>query len=405
MNRRIRKALTWLLCGGAFVGVVMSAAGCAMFQHDSPHGASADEEAKPQAARVSAASRRISAKSIFDNSIDDREVFVRPSMVNVFGEFDGKGQRAGRQVGETGFQQHTFLDEGYDADVCVSPDGKWLLFASTRHNEHADIYLQRVDGLSVVELTNDDADDAFPTFSPDGKRIAFCSTRGGTWHLYLMDTDGKNITQITSGPMQDLHPSFSPDGKRLVYCSCGGKSGQWELWTVSLETGEKRMIGYGLFPSWSPDRTRDQIAFQRARQRGSRWFSLWTLDLIDNEAHRMTEIAVSNNAAIVSPAWSPDGRRLTFVTIVDPGRTSKQGKPQGQQDIWTINVDGTNRQRLTDGNGSNVTPCWGADGRIYFISDRDGTECVWSVGAHTSGSLEDSTKSQSASTNSKEDAQ
>ena len=50
-----------------------------------------------------------------------------------------------------------------------------------------------------------------------------------------------------------------------------------------------------------------------------------------------------------------------------------------RQDIWTIDADGGNRQRLTDGNGTNLSPCWAADNRIYFISDRGGPECVWSV--------------------------
>ena len=140
------------------------------------------------------------------------------------------------------------------------------------------------------------------------------------------------------------------------------------------------MIGFGLFPSWSPDKQADRIAFQRARQRGSRWFSLWTLNLVDGEARQVSEIAVSANAAIVAPAWSPDGRRLTFSTIAEPAR-AVDGKPIGQQDVWAIDADGTNRQRLTDGNWMNLTPVWSVDGRVYFISDRGGHDAVWSVRA------------------------
>ena len=77
---------------------------------------------------------------------------------------------------------------------------------------------------------------------------------------------------------------------------------------------------------------------------------------------------------------SPDGKRVAFATIVNPAQTSN-GKVQGQQDIWVINADGSGRQRLTDGNGTNLTPFWSADGRVYFVSDRGGTECVWSVNA------------------------
>src|SRR6185369_12086258 len=80
----------------------------------------------------------------------------------------------------------------------------------------------------------------------------------------------------------------------------------------------------------------------------------------------------------VSPSWSPDGKKLAFGTIVDPARTAG-GNPQGQQDIWTINADGSAKHRLTDGNGTNLSPFWSTDGRVFFISDRGGTECVWSA--------------------------
>ena len=310
---------------------------------------------------------------------------AKPPAVNIFGELDGVPTGPGKLVGDEGFQQHTFADEGYDADVAVDPTGKWMAFASTRHNEHAGIYLQRVDGTAVTKLTSDDSDNAYPTFSPDGKLIAFCSTRAGAWNIYVMDTDGRESVTVTSGTAQCVHPSFSPDGSRLVYSSLGTRSNQWELWTIDLTTYEKRQIGYGLFPAWSPDKSVDRIAFQRARQRGSRWFSLWTLDLIDGDARRVTEVAVSSNAAIVSPSWSPDGKRLVFATILDPNRNGKTtAKPShGEQDIWTILADGTDRRRITDGNGINLSPFWSTDNRVYFVSNRSGNESIWSVRPET----------------------
>ena len=309
---------------------------------------------------------------------------VAPPAVNVFGELDGVARGPGKLVGDEGFQQHTYTDEGYDADISVDPSGKWMVFASTRHSTHAGIYMQRVDGTAVTKLTNDDSDYAYPVFSPDGKQIAFCSTRTGTWNLYVMDTEGRNTVTITSGATQCVHPSYSPDGSQLVYSALGSRSNQWELWTVSLATGERRQIGYGLFPSWSPNKDINRIAFQRARQRGSRWFSLWTLDLIDDEAHRLTEVAVSSNAAIVSPSWSPDGKRLVFATILDPNR-GKKSTPgvRGEQDIWTIAADGTDRRRITDGIGINLSPFWSSDNRVYFVSNRSGNEAVWSVRPET----------------------
>jgi TolB protein len=304
---------------------------------------------------------------------------VKAPLVNVFGEIDGQQPKAKAEPGDFGFQQHTFSDEGYNADINVDATGRWMVYSSTHNSERPEIYLQRVDGTSVTQLTSDPSENAQPCFSPDGKTIAFCSTRAGNWDLYTMDTDGRTVTQITSGPSQDMHPSFSPDGSRLVYSSIGGRSGQWEIWVVTLATRERKMIGYGLFPTWSPEKGVERIAYQRARQRGSRWFSLWTLDLSDGEARRITEVAVSSNSAIISPCWSPDGKRLAFSTVVDPAQTNK-GKPRGQQDIWIVDADGGGRHRLTDGTSTCLTPYWAGD-RVYFVSDRGGHENVWSVKA------------------------
>jgi TolB protein len=361
MSSRNRKALTWLLSGATFVTVVMSA-GCA---NRPACDSNCEVEANP------APTQTIPSQPTFELVSVEAP---KPPQVNVFGELDGVRRQPPRSIGEAGFQQHTYVDEGYDGDVAVDPKGQWLVFSSTRHSEHADIYLQKVDGVSVIQLTSDDASDANPVFSPDGSKIAFCSTRSGNWDIYVMDLDGKNVTQVTSSPMQEIHPSFSPDSSRVVYCAMSNRSGQWEIWTADLLTNEKRMIGFGLFPTWSPAKGKDQIAFQKARARGSRWFSLWTLDLVGGEARRVTEVAVSTNAAIVSPSWSPDGKQIGFATIVEPGKDQ-----QGQQDIWTVNSDGTNRHRITDGTGVCATPFWGADNRIYFVSNRGGADCIWSA--------------------------
>lgn len=303
---------------------------------------------------------------------------------NSFGEFEGEGERPYLPVaGRAGYQQHSYVDEGFDTDVSVSADGDWMAFASTRHSTRSDIYAQRTTGLAVTKLTTDPADDAFPDFSPNGDRIAFCSNRAGNWDIFVMDRDGRNVTAITSGTGHDLHPSFSPDGRKLAFCRIGGRSDLWEIWTADLQTGEQTMVGFGVFPDWSPRMDKNVIAFQRARQRGGRWFSLWTLELSpDGEPTNVTEVAMSTNAALVAPAWSPDGTRLAFATVVDPD----VGMPDtdaaiGRQDIWTVNADGTDRHRITDGKGTYATPFWASDGRVYFISDRGGMESVWSAKA------------------------
>ena len=361
--------IRWLLCGGAFAAVILTA-GCQSETVTMRPGANGSTEvASPSSALPVTGDAMLIAMP--DTSTP---------AANVFGELPNlvTDPRAG--ASEFGFQQHTFVDEGYDAEPAISPDGKTIAFSSTRHSATTDIYLQKADGLAVTQLTSDAADDAFPAFAPDGQKLAFASNRSGSWDIYMMDRTGKNITQVTSGPAHDMHPSFSPDGKRLAYCSLNAR-GQWELWIVDLITNERRQIGYGLFPKWAPTRDKDIIAFQRARNRGGRWFSIWTAEIIDGEARSITEVTVSTNAAVVSPSWSPDAKDIAFSTIVEPNSVDSRGKPMGQQDVWTVRADGTGRHRLTDGRGINTAPYWAPDGRIYFVSNRSGTDCIWSVNA------------------------
>lgn len=294
--------------------------------------------------------------------------------VSVFGDVDKTVSPAKRSSALAAFRQHTFLADGADADIELDPSNAWMVFTSTRHSARPKIYLQKTDGVTVTQLTADDADDANPTFSPDGKWIAFASNRTGRWAIYTMNTDGKSVVQVTNSRSHDLHPSFSPDGKTLVYCSLGVRSQEWELWTVDLATGARRMIGEGLFPVWSPDKTVDRIAFQKPRKQGSRLFSIWTIDLVDGEPRRVTEVATSGTAALVTPSWSPDGKVLAFASIVDPTPTA-----QAQHDLWMVNADGTGRQKLTDGVGNVLSPAFASSGRLFFISDRAGAESVWSL--------------------------
>lgn len=301
------------------------------------------------------------------------------------------GQLPQSQTGSVGsadnLRQISFATEGADFDPALDATGAWMVFASTRHRQTSDIYLQKVGGTAVTQLTNDPANDMMPVFSPDGKRIAFASDRAGNWDIYLMDVAGGQAVQLTNDPTQELHASFSPDGRQLVFCSYGAKSGQWEMVVIDVDNpANKRFIGPGLFPSWSP--VDNRIVFQRARERGTRWFGVWTIEIVEGQAMRPTALAVSSNAAAINPQWSPDGRHIVFSTVIDPEQPIAGSAPSGGAtarpgiaDLWVISADGSNRTNLTNGQFVNVQPAWSRDGQVYFVSNRgkDGVENIWSV--------------------------
>lgn len=298
--------------------------------------------------------------------------------VGVFGEVAGMNpERMSAYQASENLVQITFTNEGSDFDPDIDRTGQWVAFASTRHRKNADIYIQKIGGTSVRQLTQSTGNDVMPCFSPDGRTVAFSSDRGGSWDLWLTTLDGGHARQLTNGPSQDIHPSFSPDGRRIVYSSWGARSGQWELWVVDVENpANKQHIGYGLFPKWSP--TDNRILFQKPRQRGQRWFSVWMIELEDGEARRPTELVASSNAAAITPTWSPDGRHVVFTTVSNPD--NHQGAPN-HADIWLMDVDGKRRVNLTQNRYANLQPIWSVDGTIYFVSNRGagGVETIWAL--------------------------
>ncbi|MHB1156600.1 MAG: TolB family protein [Phycisphaerales bacterium] len=316
------------------------------------------------------------------------------SNMNLYGELPGSPSNLPNDS-FANTRQITFTPEGADFDVTVSPDGQTLFFASTQHRPTADIYTKSVTGNTVTQLTSDPANDTMPAISPDGKRLAFCSDRAGSWDIFVLDLatsgggGGGQPVQLTSSPTQELHPSWSPDGRQIVFCSLGEQSGQWEIAAIDVDNpAQRRFLGYGLFPSFSPDG--GKIAFQRARYRGTRWFSIWTLDYNKGEATRPTEIAASANAACINPTWSPDGRELAFVTVMNPtGQTAASTSGSGgggrpvSGELWVINVDGTGRRQLTTDKFVNLQPAWSRDGFVYFVSNRSGNDNLWAVRSAT----------------------
>ena len=304
----------------------------------------------------------------------------RPAaLVGLYGEMLGGTRDAGGPFdGSSNIAQITFTVEGACFDPDIDRTGTQMVFASTQHRDSADIYLKTIPGRTLTQLTSDPADDVMPVFHPSGATIAFASNRAGNWDIYVMSTDGGQPMKVTDDPEHELHPSWSPDGERLIYCKLGSRSGRWEMWSADTKKpGVRRFLDYGLFPQWCPDVARSKILFQRARQRGSRHHSIWTVDYINGDAVRPTEIVSAANAAVINPAWSPDGRRIVFVSVVEPDTTSSTESQQS--DVWIVNVDGSGRTNLTNGQFANFQPVWSGDGRVFFVSDRSGVDNVWAV--------------------------
>ena len=152
-----------------------------------------------------------------------------------------------------------------------SPDGKSLIYTGGRNGEF-DIYRIAADGSGTeVNLTNSKGLDDGPEFTPDGKYIYFNSVRSGLMQIWRMQPDGTNQEQITNDDLNNWFPHISPDGQSIVIISFPKDINPTDhpydkrvyLRQMPIGGGPLKVIAYlyggqGTInvPSWSPDSKR-----------------------------------------------------------------------------------------------------------------------------------------------------
>jgi len=156
-----------------------------------------------------------------------------------------------------------------------SPDGRWLVFTGERGGEF-DVYKIAAGGGDEIRLTSAKGLDDGPEYTPDGKYIYFNSVRSGRMQIWRMRPDGSDQQQITNDGFNNWFPHISPDGKWIVYIS---------------------------FP---PDVAADDHPFYR--------HVLLRLMPIGGGASRVIGYVYGGQGTINVPSWSPDGKRLAFVS-------------------------------------------------------------------------------------------
>ncbi|MCS6884193.1 MAG: DPP IV N-terminal domain-containing protein [Acidobacteriota bacterium] len=167
---------------------------------------------------------------------------------------------------------------GYDAEATVSPDGKHIVFTSTRDGD-LDIYVMDIDGKNVKRLTNTLGYDGGAFFSPDGQKIVFRASRPSTpeeiseykellkqgfirpskLEIFVMNADGSQQRQITNTGKANFCPFFHPSGNKIIFASNfeDPKGREFDLYMIDIEGHNLERITYTAkfdgFPMFSPD--------------------------------------------------------------------------------------------------------------------------------------------------------
>ncbi len=150
---------------------------------------------------------------------------------------------------------------GTDIFPSLSPDGRWLLFASDRSG-NLDIWAKQVGTSHLVQLTQHKSDDTQPIWLPNQKGFVFVSKRSdGMGDIFLAKlrwSRGRprvqKITPLTTYLGYDAQPAVSPDGKWLAFTSTR-RTNRKNVWLLNFSTQRFRLVvqGGSFSPAFSPD--------------------------------------------------------------------------------------------------------------------------------------------------------
>lgn len=198
---------------------------------------------------------------------------------------------------------------------------------------------------------------------------------GSVWNgdIYVVDADGTAKTRLTRDPAEEFDAAWSPDGTKIAFSRFTGR--RFQIFVMNADgTGATQLThtdSAATDAAWSPDGSR--IAFTRCR--GS--CDIYVMSADGSSERRLT---YGEHPGDQSPTWSPDGRRIAYADLTG---------------IFAINVEGGDRQRVTDGPADDGNPAWSPAGPLIAFDSSRGlfNADIYAVSADGSGEIANVTDS------------
>jgi len=291
---------------------------------------------------------------------------------------------------------------GQNAEAYWSPDGKRLIFQSTRKGYECDqIFIMNADGSDQKLVSTGKGRTTCGYFLADGKHIVYASThaageacppspdrsKGYVWgvfpgyDIYLATDDGRIQKKLTDAPGYDAEATVNWKTGRIVYTSLA--SGDLDLWTMQPDGSHKRQItrstGYDGGAAFSRDGSK--LVWRANHPKTPETMTRYKDLLVENlTAPMKMELMIADadgknprqitnyGCASFAPSFTPDGKKIIF-------SSNKNECDSRHFELFLINVDGTGLEQVTSFGGFTSFAEFSPDGKkLVFCSDRDAKE-------------------------------
>ena len=271
-----------------------------------------------------------------------------------------------------------------EAATSVAPPGAERIIYSSLRPGNWDVFYFASSSAAPRRLTDHPGLDYDAALSPDGRWVVFTSERRGNPDLYALELDGGGEPRLLiDSPAMEDQVAFSPDGGSIAFV--GTASGNADIYvlafmpqatqTLSAATNVTNHPGGDFRPDFSPDGGR--IAFSTDRDTpvaGHPIFSftrqregdIYVMNRDGSNPQRLTAAPDWDG----SPEWSADGRTLFFYSarpreVVGPPSSPILGQEGGFR-IWAMDADGSDPRAITPQGVEALAPAVTADGRVAY---------------------------------------